>query len=135
MALRWSSAVPWNPSVCCSAGHDAAGRETEIRVEDGPAVRQVWDALHRLSSQTVMRAGGAEGPDVTATAPVERVFHHAPLGLSGTTDGAGGVTVIAAGALDAAEVAVTAPGADPARLSEPELAAAWSASGGVVVVC
>ncbi|MFD7767760.1 RHS repeat-associated core domain-containing protein [Streptomyces sp. NPDC059787] len=71
-------------------GHDAAGRETEIGVEDGPAVRQVWDALHRLSRQTVVRAGEAERRDVTATASVDRVFHHAPLGLSGTVDGADG---------------------------------------------
>ncbi|WP_224297230.1 RHS repeat-associated core domain-containing protein [Streptomyces olivaceus] len=78
----WSYTADGQPHELVAAGHalrfayDDAGRETEIRLGDGAAVVQSWDALHRMRSQTVVGAG----PGASGAPPVDRHYVHGPVG-------------------------------------------------------
>ncbi|MFE6361950.1 DUF6531 domain-containing protein [Streptomyces sp. NPDC057806] len=56
--------------------HDAAGRETDIGLDDRPVLRQTWDGLHRMRRQTVLGAGETG----TAATAVDRQYLHGPAG-------------------------------------------------------
>ncbi|MFE1247707.1 RHS repeat-associated core domain-containing protein [Streptomyces sp. NPDC058735] len=69
--------------------HDAAGRETEVRLDQALTLRQEWDAMHRLRRQTVLSAGTA-GPALPGTTPVDRHYVHAAGGPVETIDARAG---------------------------------------------
>ncbi|MFJ8699808.1 RHS repeat-associated core domain-containing protein [Streptomyces ardesiacus] len=87
----WSYTADGQPHELLASGHtlrffhDAAGRETEIRLGDGASLVQSWDALHRMRSQTVVRAGrGAPG-----ATPIDRQYVHGPVGPLEVREGQG----------------------------------------------
>ncbi|MFJ7331866.1 RHS repeat-associated core domain-containing protein [Streptomyces sp. NPDC101116] len=57
--------------------HDAAGRETEIRLDEALSVRQEWDAMHRLNKQTVLSVGTADHAASRRTSAERRYVHSA----------------------------------------------------------
>jgi RHS repeat-associated protein len=65
--------------------HDAAGRETEVRLDEALSVRQEWDAMHRLRRQTVLPVGTADHA-VPEAAFADRRYVHSARGPVETVD-------------------------------------------------
>ncbi|MDQ0715568.1 RHS repeat-associated protein [Streptomyces luteogriseus] len=65
--------------------HDAAGRETEARLDEALSVRQTWDPMHQMSRQTVHPIGRADHA-APVRPSVDRRYVHSAGGPVETID-------------------------------------------------